>query len=479
MTTPSLEALRKYSQADRVIDEGDNERGIALLEEAVALDTAFAMAWRKLGVVLSNIGRDRALQIEALTKAYNHRDRLTDRERYLAIGSYHMTVTGDRDRAVAAYQSQLELNPRDTWALNNLAILYLEVRDYRRANQLFERAIEVDSSSGLYYGNAITTQVALGEVDRAKSTLAVFAERFPDHPNVALTEATLASSQFDFETAEQEMRRFREANRASDFWRLGTAFMLATYYEVQGRLVEAERFLTEAMDIAEAQGEYQTVLNTRVRIAFYDVVLRGEPAAALERVESALERYPLSEIEPVERPYGLLATFFAFVGEADRSEALLAEFEAQVDPGLRGDTEGFDEIARGVAALEGGDPESAIEYFRRGDEGDCPICILPVLGQAYDAAGETDSVVAIYERYVETPWLGRTQNSDWYALAGIYERLAGLYELRGDPEKAAYYYNAFVELWSEADPDLQPRVEAAQRALERLAEEDAARVVTG
>jgi TolB-like protein len=34
VTTPSLEALRKYSQADRVIDEGDNERGIALLEEA-------------------------------------------------------------------------------------------------------------------------------------------------------------------------------------------------------------------------------------------------------------------------------------------------------------------------------------------------------------------------------------------------------------------------------------------------------------
>ncbi|HET7599403.1 MAG TPA: serine/threonine-protein kinase, partial [Gemmatimonadales bacterium] len=51
VTTPSLEALRRYSQAQMANDEGDTERAITLLREAVALDTGFAMGYRRLGVM--------------------------------------------------------------------------------------------------------------------------------------------------------------------------------------------------------------------------------------------------------------------------------------------------------------------------------------------------------------------------------------------------------------------------------------------
>ncbi len=53
-------------------------------------------------------------------------------------------------------------------------------------------------------------------------------------------------------------------------------------------------------------------------------------------------------------------------------------------------------------------------------------------------------------------------------LAFAYERLAALYEERGEAEKAIYYYGRLVELWSEADPELQPRVSAARRAISAL-----------
>ena len=47
VTTPSLPALRKYVEGSALADEaGDADRGLSLLEEAVALDTAFAMACR-------------------------------------------------------------------------------------------------------------------------------------------------------------------------------------------------------------------------------------------------------------------------------------------------------------------------------------------------------------------------------------------------------------------------------------------------
>ncbi|UCC48864.1 MAG: tetratricopeptide repeat protein [Gemmatimonadota bacterium] len=471
VTTASLEALRKYSQAVRVIEQGDNERGITLLEEAVALDTAFAMAYRKLGVSLSNIGRDPARRREALSKAYEHWDRLTERERYLTLGSYYSMVTGESDKAIAAYQSLLDIQPSDPWALNNLAILHLEARDYRRAALLFGRAIEFDSTGSLRYGNAVEATAALGNFSEAEQILQIFAEKFPGHPDVPRVSARLASARFDYAAAQAQVAALREAQRASPLWQLGTSSMLAEIAEVQGRLRDAERHMRDLMTVAEEQGQYGMYIGAAVKVALYDAMFRGRRDRAISAVDAALDRYPLSSIELLERPYGLLALFYAFVEQPERARMLLAQYEAAVDPQVRNVARGEEDVVPGVIALADSRPQDAIAEFRRADRGPCPICLLPLLGQAYDLAEEPDSVVAIYERYLNTPWLGRLGDADWYALAGIYERLAGLYELRGDRERAAQHYNRFIELWRDADPELQPRVQAARRALERLLQE--------
>jgi tetratricopeptide (TPR) repeat protein len=471
VTTPSLAALRKYSQAVSVIEQGDNERGISLLEEAVALDTAFAMAWRKLGVTLSNIGRDRERVIEAVTKAYEHRDRLTDRERYLTLGTYYADVTGENDRAIAAYQTLLDGNPSDTWALNNLGLLYLETRDFRLAEQLLVRAIEVDSMGALYFSNALTALVAQGKVDEAERILADFARRVPGHPTVATSEVALAGARFDYERGERVTREFGEANRSSAFWSIYTSFNLATLSEVRGRLADAERYLTEAIAAAEDQGDLALVVGAHVRLAFYDLMFRGEAARAVERVEATLQRHPLETMSLLERPYLTLATFYALAERPERARAYLNEAERATEADRGRDSEGDVEATAGLVALAEGNLPRAIEQIRAADEGACSICTLPFLGHAYDEAGQPDSVVAIYERYVNTPWLYRLGSSDWFALANVYERLAGLYEMRGDTEQALIYYNRFVELWKDADPELQPRVEAARRAVERLSAE--------
>jgi len=85
VTTSSLEALRKYTQAqDARNKEGNAEAAIALLEEAVAIDTAFALAHRDLATILGNMRRNWDRQVQALESAFRHRDRLTERERYRA-----------------------------------------------------------------------------------------------------------------------------------------------------------------------------------------------------------------------------------------------------------------------------------------------------------------------------------------------------------------------------------------------------------
>jgi tetratricopeptide (TPR) repeat protein len=280
----------------------------------------------------------------------------------------------------------------------------------------------------------------------------------------------LASSRFDYETAERHVRAFREEQRASPLMQLYASFSLAQIAEVRGQLQEAEGYVLEAIAAAEEQGNNGMYMAGSVRIAFYDLWFRGDADAAVRRVEAALARHPLETIEPLERPYALLATFYALAGRTQRAEAYLAELERATDPILH-EADGGPGVARGLVAMMDGRPEEGIAELRAADEGACSICILPVLGQAYDAAGEADSVIAVYERYVNTPWLDRLTAADWFALAGVYERLGGLYELRGDTEKAVLYYSRFVELWKDADPDLQVRVEAARRSIERLSGE--------
>jgi hypothetical protein len=82
-------------------------------------------------------------------------------------------------------------------------------------------------------------------------------------------------------------------------------------------------------------------------------------------------------------------------------------------------------------------------------------------------AGEADSAIAFYERYLGTHWLWQAESNADH-MAPTVERLAYLYVLRGDAAKAVYYYGKLVNLWQDADPELQPRVEAARRAVEAL-----------
>jgi hypothetical protein len=57
---------------------------------------------------------------------------------------------------------------------------------------------------------------------------------------------------------------------------------------------------------------------------------------------------------------------------------------------------------------------------------------------------------------------------DMLYLAGVQKRLGELYEAKGNREKAAAHYLAFVDLWKNADPELQPAVTAVKQRLAHL-----------
>jgi tetratricopeptide (TPR) repeat protein len=101
---------------------------------------------------------------------------------------------------------------------------------------------------------------------------------------------------------------------------------------------------------------------------------------------------------------------------------------------------------------------------------------LPLLGRAFELVGEPDSAIAAYERYLDdTPgspmWccgLNRRLAADAVWRGWLFMRLGELYEERGEREKAVDYYDRFVELWQDADEELQPQVRDVRERLARL-----------
>jgi tetratricopeptide (TPR) repeat protein len=195
-TTSSTEALRKYSRAEEAFDARDLEQAITLLDEAIALDSSFAMAWRKLAV------SDGDRREEAATRAYELRDRLTERERYHTVGIYHTYVTNDVDEAVTTYRALLEAYPDDGTALNNLGVNYAETGQSELAAEMYGRAVAVDPYTAHYYNNLIELLYRIGEVDSARLVLDGFAENFPDHPNVSWNRAYFAYADGDVVASE-------------------------------------------------------------------------------------------------------------------------------------------------------------------------------------------------------------------------------------------------------------------------------------
>ena len=126
-------------------------------------------------------------------------------------------------------------------------------------------------------------------------------------------------------------------------------------------------------------------------------------------------------------------------------------------------------LLRGHIAAASDSVDAAIDHLRRGLsmvkafwswERDTSRYSLASLIR--DRGGE-DEALRIYGSLYQTPWLE--------ALG--YLRRAELHERRGEREEALRYYARFAELWANADPHLQPQVQSARRAMERLAAERA------
>ena len=463
VTTPSLAALRRYAGAMRAGDrEGDLDKAIVLLEEAIALDSGFAMAYRSLAIYLSNRGGEFDRMMEAYRQALARQDRLTERERYLTRADYRAELY-DHQEAIAAYRSLLDAYPGDLEPMNNLAAQYSIMGDFARAEPLFQRAMALDSSFWPSYANLVEAQVGLAKFAEAKLTLRLGKARYPDSPYLDVVATQLDASNDDYRSAEAHARAL--VNRHGAAWRATGGDLLGQLATVQGRLAEADGHWRSTMS-ANA-GDAAAHLANAVDLAFLDVWFRNAPARGLEQIEKSLAGHVLDSLKPLDRPYTSLAFLYAAAGRPRLARTMLSEYERVVAQPERRPGEAGRRRAWGYVALAEGRVDDAIGEFRQAQWAACPACSLPDLARAYDRAGQLDSAMAVYQRYVTTPDLIRLRH-DVLHLAGAYRRLGELHHVRGNREEATRFFTSFTELWQHCDPELKPQVAPARAALARL-----------
>jgi tetratricopeptide (TPR) repeat protein len=467
VTTASLEALEKYSQGVEIFEVGGDEAvGNALLEEAVQLDPGFAMAWRKLGLTRTGgLGR----RIEAFERAYELRDRLTERERLLTEATYYSQVTRNHQGAITAYERLIELDPNDDWALNNLGATYADLGEWALAERYFEAASAVDSAGALSFRNTAAAEINQGKLDEAEATLAWTLEHFPEDRTSAGFAVSLETNRGDYEAAKVAAEHFDDLG-SDPAVQMGKTSWLASIAATEGKLAEAEDLMIQSARHHEASGRANPMMSMAEGLFWIDLIVRADPDRARDRLEAILEDDGFAEEAPLDRPYVSAIGMLAAVGTRAEVEAMRGEFEEEVPAEYRRDLE--DDYLFWEASLlaRDGNYEAAIDRLRQQDLRSCEMCKYVPMAQFFDEAGMADSAIVYYEGYANA---FADYRIFWDAsnLGPALERLGQLYDEQGDLEKAALWYARFVDLWGDADPELQPRVEAARARLEEIVRE--------
>jgi tetratricopeptide (TPR) repeat protein len=467
VTTSSLRALELYSEAIRtIVYAGDEEAGIRLLEEALEVDPEFASAWRKLGVGLQNLYGPTARSAEAMGRAYELRDRLTPRERYLAEATYYSSVAFDNQRAIGAYERMLDLDPNDPWALNNVAILYDQEGDRERALRLTERTLELDTTANSI-GNLVLRYLRARRVDETDSLIMLLQARFPaDHRGRWLSVLSEVHRE-DFAAAESLAR---EALTETD----GVGQVIALWslhgvLESTGRLREADEAAVRAARLSADLGDPSAAYDILWPRFWSALVVHGDGRGARRELERVLEQAPLEALEPLDRPYLGLAGLYATLGERAEAEAMLAAFKQAVPDAPPARYEDDEVWVEAELAMHEGRWDDAIadyEEWQRLEPG-CLNCMDYALAVAHDSAGRLEEALVHYLEEIDRPGEERLRQRST-TLGPVLERIAQIHDEQGRLDEAAAYYSRFADLWADADPELQPRVEAARARAEEI-----------
>jgi tetratricopeptide (TPR) repeat protein len=462
-TTPSLEALKAYSAAWKVLSTTGSAAAVPLFKRAIEIDPKFAMAHALLGRIYDDIGES-SLSAESTSKAYQLRDRASDREKFFITASYDLQVTGNLEKAQQTCESWAQTYPREMIPHAFLSgIIYPVFGEYEKAGEEAEKALELDPDFAIGYTLLAFSYEELNRLREAEYTLRRASERKLEIPDLLVLRYDIAFLKGDQTGMEREAALAQRKSGAEDWILDHEAFVLA----YSGHLQQARRMSQHAADLAQQSVRRERAALYETGAALWEAFFGNTPAAR----RGAMAALELSKCRDVE--YGA-AFALALAGDSFWSQTLADDLEKRYGQDT---SAGFSYLPalRALLALNHDHPSRAIELLQTAVpyELGAPHCSFQgffgsfypvyVRGEAYLAARRGTEAAVEFQKILDHR--GIVVSDPIGALAHL--QLGRALALSGDKTKAKAAYQDFLTLWKDADPDL-PVLEQAKAEYAKL-----------
>ncbi len=445
-STSSLEALQAFSKGRVATGGGNFAAAIPLFKRAIELDPNFAMAYAGLATSYLDIG-ELQLASQAIAKAYELRDRVSDRERFYIESHYEQATTGNLAKGKDIFLEWQKAYPRDQVTYTDIGVIVTELGDYDAAFQSSAAAFKVNPS-GLNYTNLIGSYIALNRLDEATALAADAQAKKLDSGYLRLALYQIAFLRGDSKTMAEQVAWSRGKAGVEDTLIAADADTLAYY----GQYKKAEAATRQAAELAQAADEKETAAIYWAQ-ASARAGLFGEADDARSNAAKAL-----GLANPRDVIY-LSALGAGFAGDAAKAESL-ADSLAKTSTTDTIVNSNYVPSLRALIAIARHDPQKAIddlavtEKYELGQTGTGLVnpALFPayIRGNAYLALKQGKEAAAEFQKTIDHP--GVVLNNPNAIMA--YLGLARAYAVQGDDAKARVAYQNFFAKWKDADPDL-------------------------
>ena len=441
-TTTSLEALNNYSMGLKIRGEKGNAQSIPFFNRAIELDPNFPMAYTAMAVAYSNLYQP-SLALQYATRAYDLRDRVTERER-LRITTTYLRMTGEMEKNIPVYEQWIASYPRDSVPHINLGITYAEIGQHEKALTEIKEAVRL-APDNRAYPNLGFTYICLNRLDDAKTTFDQALTRGQDSVDLRAQIYTLAFLRRD--NTEMERQLAWAAGRPGDEDQLlSTQSDTEAYF---GRLSKARELSRRAVNSSLRADSKEAAAFWQINSALRDAEI-GDTAAAKRGVVAALSLSQGKDVKIV------AALTLARIGDPTAKQ-LVKELERDYPTNSLLKLYWLPTINAALELRKGNSSKalSLLENAKSYELGTAGLFVnylYPAYerGQAYLLARDGDAAAAEFQKMLDHE--GIVMNFVTGSLA--YLQLGRAYAMSGNIGEAKKAYQDFFGLWKDADPGI-------------------------
>jgi serine/threonine protein kinase len=446
-STSSLEALQAYSLGRKMTGANDFAGSIVPLQRAIKLDPNFAMAYAGLATAYNNIAEP-GLAAQFAQKAYDLRDRASEREKLYIDSHYYNFVSGDLEKASQAYAAWAQSYPRDEIPYTNLGSIDASLGHYEKSLAEAQDAFRLNPS-GLNYSNLAGSFVCLNRLDEARLTAEEAQAKKLDSPYLRAILYQLAFLKNDFAAMAQHLAWASGKPGIED----ALLAMHADSLAYVGQLRKAEELTRQAVASATHADEKETAAGYEAQAGVRQALF-GNATSAKQHAAAALAMTDGREVQ------FLAAMTYALTGDNAKLQSFLNDFAKRFPqdstvrfnylPSLRAQQA----ILRHDSARAMVELQAAVPYeLGQPNQGSAvSAAMYPVYlrAEAFRAAKQGKEASVEYQKILDHR--GVVINGPLGAFAHL--GLGRAYALAGDTAKAKISYQDFLALWKDADSDI-------------------------